>query len=557
MRNRVLKAILCAGAALCSAALPAEGVADALLHQPDLPDASCLPAQETAAGADEESRPPVFIDGLGYAGLEPDTRNILARSWFAQGVRLIWAFDEAEAVRAFQEAQRLDPNCALCFFGEAWARGPTINLQPRTEELAAARTAAQRAVALGGGLSPHGRLLVEGMALRTRGAESFDNRAYADFMEEAAERFSRDDAIAVMAADARMVTWGEGRQREGTVPQRLLERVLARNPDHSGAIHFYIHLTDWIDRQRLAEPYADRLGRIAPAASHLVHMPSHTFYGVGRYQDAAAVNVAAISADSAYERRVRPPSSDYRTGLLAHNMHFAIESALARGDGETALDVSSQYEERYLGPGTQARYRLLGSATWYALGLHEPVADVLEIAVPGNAFEKAARFYARGEALARQGDAGAVRAEAAALAALRSGTEAPGLGRGGSALAEIFQHVLEGRAAMLAGDFRAAERAYRAAMQRQNAARFGMDPPLFWYSVRRSLAAARLAGGDARGAKAQLAASLEAWPNDPLALYALSLAERRLGDVEAADAVLARARAGWAGEVTEVPLTRI
>ena len=557
MRNKAVKIILCATAALCSAALPAEGTADAVLHQPVLPDASCLPGQETAAGGDGETRPPVFVDGLGYAGIEPDSGNILARSWFAQGVRLIWAFDEVEAVRAFQEAQRLDPNCALCFLGEAWARGPTINLQPRIEELAAARTAAQRAVALSGRLSPRDRLLVEGMALRTRGADSFNNRAYADFMEDAAERFPRDDAIAVMAADARMVTWDERRQREGTVPQRLLERVLERNPDHSGAIHFYIHLTDWIDRQALAERYADRLGRIAPAASHLVHMPSHTFYGVGRYRDAAAVNVAAIAADSAYEGRVRPPSSNYRTGLLAHNMHFAIESALARGDGETALNVSSQFEERYLERGGEARYRLLGSATWYAVGLHEPVADVLGIAVPGNAFEKAARFYARGEALAREGDAAAVRAEAAALAALRIGTDAPGLGRSGTALAEIFQHVLEGRAAMLAGDFRAAERAYRAAMQRQNAARFGMDPPLFWYSVRRSLAVARLAQGDARGARAQLNASLERWPNDPLALYALSLAERRLGRAAEADAALGRARSGWAGDVTAVPLTRI
>ena len=87
----------------------------------------------------------MLVDGLGFAGIEADSDNANARAWFAQGVRLIWAFDEAEAIRAFREAQRLDPNCALCFFGEAWARGPTINLQPRTDELAAARAAAARA----------------------------------------------------------------------------------------------------------------------------------------------------------------------------------------------------------------------------------------------------------------------------------------------------------------------------------------------------------------------------------------------------------------------------
>src|ERR1043165_7037257 len=139
-----LRTILFAGAALCSAALPAEGTADALFSRPELAEAWCLLPQDGAAGG-TASAAPVLIDGLGFAGIEADSRNEEARAWFAQGVRLIWAFDEAEAVRAFREAQRRDPTCALCFFGEAWARGPTINLQPRTEELAAARAAAQRA----------------------------------------------------------------------------------------------------------------------------------------------------------------------------------------------------------------------------------------------------------------------------------------------------------------------------------------------------------------------------------------------------------------------------
>ena len=110
---------------------------------------------------------------------------------------------------------------------------------------------------------------------------------------------------------------------------------------------------------------------------------------------------------------------------------------------------------------------------------------------------------------------------------------------------------------MLAGDHAAAQAAYRAAMDRQTAARFGSDPPLWWYSTRRSLAAALLAAGDHAGAREQLAASLEHWPNDPLALYALSRAEEGLGNRDAAAAALARARAGWAGDIAQVPLSRI
>jgi tetratricopeptide (TPR) repeat protein len=555
--RRAARTAALAAAMLGAAALPAEGAADATFRAPVLPDESCLGFEAGGAAPPPRQAPPMLIEGLGFAGLEADSGNREARAWFAQGVRLIWAFDETEAVRAFEEAQRLDPNCALCFFGEAWARGPTINLQPRTDELIAARAAARRAAALARGLSERDRILVRGMEIRTRDGAAFANAAYAAFMESAALRMPADDTLAIMAADARMVTSEDRRMPPGSLSQRLLERVLARNPGHGGAIHYYIHLTDWIDRQNLAVPYAERLGRIAPAASHLVHMPSHTFYGVGRYRDAAEVNVAAIAADRNYAQRVRPPRSDYRYNLNRHNMHFAIESALARGDGGTALAVSRQYRREYLGADANPSSRLLGSATYYAQGLHGEIGDVLALAEPDLAPEKVLRHYARGEALARRGDSAAVRAEAGAIAALRGGRDAPALGRAGSALAEIFQYVLEGRAAMLARDHEAAERAYRKAMEAQLRANFGSDPPLFWYSVRRSLAAALIAGGEHERARAQLYASLRRWPGDPLALYALADADRALGDTAAADRNLARARSLWSGDLGAIPLSRI
>ena len=550
MRRFAKFALLTAAAASAVSARQAE---EAVRRNPQLPEENCLGA--TAAGAPAADAPPVLVEGLGYAGLEADSDNGDARAWFAQGVRLVCAFDEAEAVRAFREAQRLDPECALCFFGEAWARAPTINLTGRAEELPAARAAAQRAVTLAGGLSERDRLLVRAMAIRAGEGESFEQQGYAAFVEAAALRHPQDDTLAILAADARMQTQED--MQPGSLSQRLLERVLARNPNHGGAIHFYIHLTDWIDRQHLAVPHAERLGRIAPAASHLVHMPSHSYYGVGRYFDAAAANVAAIAADRSYAERVGPPRSDYRWALLRHNMHFAMNSALARGDAATAEAVAQQYRREYLSGEVPAASRLLGSSVYYAAGLHGEVEAVLAVPEGEAALDRALRHYARGEALARRGEAAAVAAEAQALARLLDGADAPGLGRPGTALATIFRNVLEGRAAMLAGNPGAAAEAYRRAMDAQLAANFGNDPPLFWYSARRSLAAALLASGDAEGARNQLFASLRRWPNDPLALYALSLADRRLGDARSAERNLARARAGWVGDVTQIPLSRI
>jgi hypothetical protein len=238
-------------------------------------------------------------------------------------------------------------------------------------------------------------------------------------------------------------------------------------------------------------------------------------------------------------------------------MHFAMNSALAFGDGGAALSVARQFRDEYMSQASAGFLRLLASAPFFADGLHGDPRSVLARPAPDAAIHRIFHHYARGEALARQGEAAAVAAEARAIATLRAGAESPSFGANGDALAEIVQHVLEGRAAMLAGEPRAAAAAYRRAMQRQRTADFGMDPPLFWYPVRRSLAAALLAGGDAAGARRQLRASLRHWPNDPLSLHALAMAERRLGNEEAAEASLARARARWAGEVAEVPLSRI
>jgi hypothetical protein len=537
-------------------ALSAERAGDATHRTPLLSSESCSAPADGAAARPSNGGAPVLVPGFGFAGIEADSRNARARAYFAQGVRLIYAFDEAEAVRFFRAAQLLDSDCALCFFGEAWARGPTINLQPRTEELPAARAAARRAAALARHSSPRDRALIAAMNIRTADGPAFGSTAYADYMEAAAQRMPDDDTLSIMAADSRMILV-KPHMQAGSLSQRLLERVLRRSPNHTGAIHYYIHLADWIDRRDLAESYADRLGRLAPAASHLVHMPSHTFYGLGRYRDAAAVNLAALDADRRYVSRARPPYSDYRTGLLRHDMQFAIESALARGDGATALAVSDRYRAAFLGPGASAPARLIGSATYYAQGLYGDVDAVLAMAEPANAMEKVFRHYARGEALVRRGQADAVRAEAAAIAAIRRGTDAPALGPGGTPLAAVLQSVLEGRTAMLAGNMRAAAAAYRAAMEAQLAAAWNFDPPLFWYSVRRSLAAALLGAGDAAGAREQLNASLQRWPNDALALYALALAERRLGHADEARRALSRARDAWAGDVTAVPLTRI
>jgi tetratricopeptide (TPR) repeat protein len=238
-------------------------------------------------------------------------------------------------------------------------------------------------------------------------------------------------------------------------------------------------------------------------------------------------------------------------------MHFAMNSALMRGDGSTALATADQYRAAY-GTRTESGYRLLGSATFFASGLHGEVGEVLRLPEEKNVLSNALRHYARGEAHARRGDAEAVRAEAAAIAAILRSNQSVSLGsKTAEALVQVTQHVLEGRAAMLAGNPKAAADSYFQGMKKQLAANFSFDPPLFWYPVRRSYAAALLASGEPARAREHLYATLKRWPNDPLALYALAMADEKLGDGGSAAGNLMRAKAGWAGDLTAVPLWRI
>jgi tetratricopeptide (TPR) repeat protein len=532
--------------------------ADSMISAADMPALAWCAQPADTGGSDAKpppAPPPQLIEGLGYAGIVPDTANPEARRWFEQGVRWVWAFDEAEGIRAFAEAQRLDPQCAMCWWGEAWARSPTINLQRRTEEFAAAKAAMAKAAALAGKLGPAERALIGAMQVRTAGATDFDAKAYARSISAAATLFPRDDAIAVMAADAEMQVSDARKLPQGTAAQRRLETVLARSPNHSGAIHFYIHLTDWIEQEKLAEPYASRLAALAPGASHLVHMPSHTFFGVGRYGDAMRANLSAIAIDKAYADKVRPPPSDYRAALGKHNTHFAIVSALSSGDAAASLKTAEYF--RTLFGADDAGNQFVRASIWFAYGRHAPLNDVLALPEPPEKAPvlRAMRHYARGEALARSGDAKGVRAEAATVAHVGATMQVPPQAAApAEAMIGIAAQVLEGRAAMIDGDFKAAESAFRAAMKLQKKARFSSDPPTWWYPVRRSLAAALLARGEHRSARLQLLATLKHWPDDPVSLTLLAQAERGLGRAAEARAAEALAARGWSGEA--VPLSR-
>ena len=269
---------------------------------------------------------------------------------------MAYGFNHEAAGRSFAEAARLDPRCAICIWGQALVPGPNINL-PMDPGLAKDATAlAQRAVELAANATPTDRALIHALRLRYANPAPEDRKpldlAYAEAMAKVVHDFPGDDDAATLYAEALMdlTPWtywtAEGQQTEHT-PRIIgaLERVLARNPRHIGAMHYYIHATEASPNPERALPHADALAALAPGSGHLVHMPAHTYIRVGRNHDATLTNFAATTADKAFLSVCRGTNGVYPLGYVPHNWHFAMMTAGLTGSRGMAHARSGRLEQ--------------------------------------------------------------------------------------------------------------------------------------------------------------------------------------------------------------------
>lgn len=518
--------------------------------------------------------------GVGTGGFRVDSASADAQAWFDYGLALSHAFYHADAIAAMKEAVKADPSCARCAWGEAWVEGPTLNYGIDDRQRLVALAAAERALKLAKPDDALARRLAEAAVARyaipveTEGrpgaGEGETDHAFGEAMKAIAADHPSEPEIAVLAAHALLIPV-RGEDERGLKPAlAMLEAVLKQRPDDTGAIHYYIHGTEFDGRAEDALPYADKLARLAPEASHLVHMPAHTFFRAGRYADAALVNALAIGADVDWTRAggepsvpaflVPPPSSapkgsesssaamakagegSPQTPLpmyYAHNLAFGLTGAMMAGDRELALKYASHAKRVYADrPAGQAAYPM--TRAFVVLARYAP-DEALALPEAPNDRMAAYRHYARGEAMLAKGDAVGALAEAKAIGRLKEARGAPE--------AEIARRVLEGRAVLAAGNPRKAAAIFlKAAKIQDDKLAESWDPPSWWYPVRRSAAAAYLEAGDFAKAKAEAEASLRTWKHDPLALWVLGKAEAGLGNSAAADAHLAEARRIWRGD---------
>ena len=513
--------------------------------------------------------------GVPRSALEPGGLTAEARPWFDQGLEMAYNFNHAAAVASFRKAQALAPGCALCFWGEALVQGPNINAPMEAKALAPTLNALARAQALAQWAPPLDRALIAALAARYSADPKADRAAmdatYADAMLGLAAQRPGNDELAVLAAEAAMDTspwnyWQPGRAEPRARIDKavaLIEGVMARHPRHQQAAHLYIHLMEnYVDPAR-AEKAADALATSAmPEAGHLVHMPGHIYYRIGRYKDSIRANVAAAKSDEAYLARV-PDDGLYRYGYYPHNVHFIVMSAQQAGD--LGLAVAQARKLMRIIPEDKAVelgwVQAVVAAPSFAFAQGGSPAQILALPKPDARlpYVRAMWHYARGVAFARLKQPAGLEAELAAMDKMAADPAMKTLeaqGVPGTELVHLAQHVMRGRLAFAEGDFTAAAEYFRKAQAIENTIPY-QEPPYWYYPVGQSLGAALLAGGKAAEARDAFHQALLVAPGNGWALWGLARSEAALGhklEARAAEAALDRA---WLGDRRLLTLDRL
>ncbi len=513
---------------------------------------------------DEVAAVPLY-DGLGSVHFSISTTNPRAQLYFDQGLGFAYGFNHAAAIAAFREAQRLDPACALCFWGEAFAYGPNINAPMDPAANARAVGLTRYADWLARKATPEERALTSAMMKRYSPDASADraalDAAYADAMLTAARAYPANDTIALIAAESAMDTrpwdyWTVDKKPNPRIGEavQLVETVLARNPEHPQASHLYIHLMENGPDPKQGEAAADKLATpLAPTAGHLVHMPAHIYYRLGRWKDSIRVNVDAARKDEAYVK-ASGDNGLYRYGYYPHNVHFIVTSAQMAGDMPTAIREARRLNT-ILDPATSAKIawiQAINAAPYFAAAQFESPARILALpkADARLPYIEGVRHYARATAYALQKNRAGFDREIGQLARLREhGDFKPMTDQGvpAPALLQLAETVARGRFAMIGGRYDEAVRLYREAAAQEAKIPY-MEPPFWYYPVHQSLGAALYKAGKYAEAREAFTMALTQSPNNGWALYGLAATNRATGlkaEAAAADAALKKA---WIGD---------
>jgi tetratricopeptide (TPR) repeat protein len=555
------------------------------------------PEHEHPAEAASETDKTPLLGNLGDSHHPITTQSELAQRYFNQGLILAYGFNHQKAIESFEEAIKHDSQCAMCYWGIAYALGPNINAPmdnaavpeayaaiQQAQKLAAiwppfiaavpeVSAAIQQAQKLTANVSPHERAYIQALAKRYS-AEPVADRAeldlaYANAMREVAKQDPYDPDALTLFAEALMdvMPWNywtkDGQPTEYTNEiVTTLESVLERYPNHAGANHFYIHAVEASQTPERAIPSAERLEGAVPGAGHLVHMPAHAYWRTGRYHDAYRVNEAAVHSD---EHTVggKPDQGAHTLYSLLyypHNIHFLMATAQMEGRSQEALAAARRVASdipltAYQEVAAMEDFMPLPLFAMVRFGQWEAI---LKEPQPKAEFQYAAAIWhwARGLAYTRQGELDRAAAEYDKLVAIGQTEAMKNLTlysfAQASTMLDIATHVLAGELAGARGEMEQMVVELEKAVAIQDGLHY-MEPPSWHYPMRHNLGAALLKAGRAAEAEAVYQEDLRQYPNNGWSLFGLTESLKAQGKTADAAKVQQQFEAAW--QYADITLT--
>lgn len=510
-------------------------------------------------------KPVALLPGLGTLHHPVSTKNQEAQRYFDQGLRMTFGFNHEEAIRSFQRAAELDPQMAMAWWGVAYALGPNINVDVDPEREKAAYDAIQRALALSEDGAANERAYIEALATRYSNDPAADLKKlavnYKNAMGELAKKYPDDLDAATLYAESAMdlrpwQLWSsDGKPAEGTEEiVAVLESVLRRNPNHPGAIHYYIHAIEASPHPERALPYAPKLPQLMPMAGHLVHMPAHIYQRVGQFNSAARSNVAAVAADEAYFKAMGAPR--IYSMLYAHNLDF--------------LAVARSMEGRY-GEAIAASDKLIAFTQPIVkqMPMFEPIMaksllmrirfnkwnEIMKQPRPDTSLPVTTTIWhlARGLAYAARGDVTGARIEQTALQRMIQSISPDamfGLNQTTNVL-KVADDVLAARIAEADRDYAGALAFYSRAVEDEDALAYD-EPPAWFQPTREMLGGYQLRRTSFEAAEKVFRADLEKNPGNGRSLFGLLESLKAQGKSRAAAAVRREFASAWKNADTKL-----
>jgi tetratricopeptide (TPR) repeat protein len=471
---------------------------------------------------------PLYTAGLGPFHRPISSKNKEAQAFFDQGMQMMYAFARLDAVRSFREAWKRDPECAICYWGEGWAWGSYLNGPMSADQSPFAYAATQKAISLKDKATPKERAFID--ALSVRYVKNFDpakrreqDQAYADAMAKLAAQYADDLDAITLYADALFILEPRRGTRDINAPniKRLhgvLESALAKDPKHPGACHLYVHATESTVKPQLAEACAEYLGKTIPGASHINHMPSHTWNEVGRWGDSVRSNLEAWHSD------LKADAGEGFAIYPDHNLHMLLYAASMDGQGAIATQAGKDYTKRT----SDTMYQVL---TLVRFGRFDEVVEVTkrpEREIPAAAFD-----FSQGYAKLKLGEPEFAKAYLEKVKKTAATSKVEFRNHSAARLVGILAAILDGEITRMAGDVPAAIAKFEQAVKLDDELDYDEPEPLP-FPARHWLGAALIEAKRFSDAEGVYRKDLEQHPHNGWSLLGLQQALKAQGKTDAA-----------------------